>query len=47
MTHDYIVNLYFERAHIFQLIYMTERDKLKKGNNKKKIDALKKSLERV
>ncbi len=40
-THDYIVNLYFERAHIFQLNIMTERDKLEKGDYKKKVDALK------
>ena len=40
MTHDYIVNLYFERAHIYQLNYMTERDKLEKGNKKKMKNAL-------
>lgn len=39
-THDYIVNLYFERVHIFQLVYMTERDGLKKGDKKKLGQAL-------
>ena len=32
ITHDYIVNLYFEQVHVYQLIYMTERDKLGKGS---------------
>ena len=42
MTHDYIVNLYFERAHIYQHIYMTERDKLGKGHKKRMVKGLKK-----
>jgi len=42
MTHDYIVNLYFERAHIYQLIYMTERDRLEKGDKRKLTEGLKK-----
>jgi hypothetical protein len=33
-TYDYIVNLYFERAHVYQLSYMAERDKLEKGDNR-------------
>jgi len=33
ITYDYIVSLLFERAHIYQLNYMTERDKL--GGNEK------------
>jgi tetratricopeptide (TPR) repeat protein len=41
MLHDYIVNLYFERAHLYQLSYMTERDKLEKGNVKSKSESLK------
>ena len=40
MLHDYIVTLYFERAHIYQLICMTERDRLYDGDSKKKTDAL-------
>lgn len=42
MTHDYVVNLYFERAHIYQLSYMTERDRLEKGDEGKMNKALKK-----
>ena len=41
MTHDYIVNLYFERAHIYQLVYMTERDKLEGSDKRKQALALK------
>src|SRR3989344_3728751 len=41
-AHDYMVSLYFERAHIYQLLYMTERDKSEKGNKGKQGEALKK-----
>jgi hypothetical protein len=30
VAQDYIVNLFFEKAHIFQLAYMQERDKVGK-----------------
>jgi len=46
-TYDYIVNLYFERAHIYQLSYMTERDKLGRGNKKKLNNSLRKMEEYV
>jgi len=46
-TYDYIVNLYFERAHIYQLSYMNERDKLERGDKRKLKDSLKKMEEYV
>lgn len=46
-TYDYIVNLYFERAHIYQLSYMTERDKLGKGDIKKLNSSLRKMEEYI
>lgn len=39
-TQNYIVDLYFERAHVFQLMYMTERDKLEGRDEKKMANAL-------
>lgn len=42
VMHDFIVNLYFERAHIYQLMYMTERDKLDKGDVGKNRQSLRK-----
>ena len=43
---DFIVNLYLEKASLFQLVYMEERDKLDKGNRKLMKLALK-NLEEV
>lgn len=47
ITYDYIVTLYFERAHIYQLSYMTERDKLEKRDNRVLKHSLKKMEEYV
>jgi tetratricopeptide (TPR) repeat protein len=33
-VHDFVVTLYLEKALLFQHVYMTERDMLKKGNKK-------------
>ena len=39
---DFLVNLYFERIHLYQLKYMTQRNKLGRVDNGEKAEALKK-----